>query len=100
MRARAAWSSAARVRARLSPLGLRRAEISPAFDMVDKITYLFYKYIMKTTTAGEHSINKVLNPYVDAGELAGAAALVWRDGRLAHVATIGRRDLRAGLPVE
>ena len=50
--------------------------------------------------AGENHINKVLNRYVDAGELAGAAALVWRDGRLAHIATIGRRDLRAGLPVE
>jgi CubicO group peptidase (beta-lactamase class C family) len=55
---------------------------------------------MKNATPGENHINKVLNRYVDAGELAGAAALVWRDGRLAHIATIGRRDLRAGLPVE
>ena len=37
---------------------------------------------------------------VEAGELAGAAALVWREGRVAQIATVGRRDLRAGLPVE
>ena len=42
----------------------------------------------------------MLNRSVDAGELAGAAALVWRDGRVAYIATVGRRDLRTGLPVE
>lgn len=37
---------------------------------------------------------------VAAGELAGAAALVWRPGQDAHVATVGRRDLRTGAPIE
>lgn len=37
---------------------------------------------------------------VEAGQLAGAAALVWRDGSIRHVAAVGRRDLASGLPVE
>jgi CubicO group peptidase (beta-lactamase class C family) len=37
---------------------------------------------------------------VDAGELAGAAALVWRGGRVAEIAAVGTRDLVSGLPVE
>jgi CubicO group peptidase (beta-lactamase class C family) len=37
---------------------------------------------------------------VDAGELAGAVALVWRDGEVADLAAVGRRDLASGLPVE
>ena len=37
---------------------------------------------------------------VDAGELAGAAALVWRDGAVRQSAAVGRRDLATGLPVE
>ena len=38
--------------------------------------------------------------YVDAGELAGAAALVWRHGEVLRTVTAGRRDLTMGLPVE
>src|SRR4051812_31821435 len=38
--------------------------------------------------------------HVDAGALAGAAALVWREGQVRHVVTIGRRDLANELPVE
>jgi CubicO group peptidase (beta-lactamase class C family) len=41
-----------------------------------------------------------LLPFVEAGELAGAAALVWRNGEMGHIATVGRRDLASGLPVE
>jgi CubicO group peptidase (beta-lactamase class C family) len=37
---------------------------------------------------------------VDAGELAGAAALVWRDGEVVWSAAVGRRDLESGLPIE
>jgi len=48
----------------------------------------------------ENSIEEALNRCVEAGELAGAAALVWRDGRVAEIATVGRRDLRTELPVE
>ena len=37
---------------------------------------------------------------VAAGELAGAAALVWRRGQGIRAATVGRRDLESGAPVE
>jgi len=49
---------------------------------------------------GEESIESVLLPHVEAGELAGAAALTWRDGAIQDIATVGRRDLQTGLPVE
>jgi CubicO group peptidase (beta-lactamase class C family) len=45
------------------------------------------------------SIRKALARHVDAGELAGAAALVWRDGEAA-VATVGTRDLVTRRPVQ
>jgi CubicO group peptidase (beta-lactamase class C family) len=45
-------------------------------------------------------IEDALLPGVEAGELAGAAALVWRNGSVRHVATVGRRDLVSGSPVE
>jgi CubicO group peptidase (beta-lactamase class C family) len=46
------------------------------------------------------SIESVLLPYVESGRLAGAAALTWRDGEIRDIATVGRRDLHMGLPVE
>jgi CubicO group peptidase (beta-lactamase class C family) len=46
------------------------------------------------------SIEPALRTFVDAGLLAGAATLVWRDGRVAHTATVGSRDLVTNLPVE
>jgi CubicO group peptidase (beta-lactamase class C family) len=45
------------------------------------------------------AVERAIRSLVDAGELAGAAALIWRDG-VARVATVGRRDLASGLPVE
>jgi len=45
-------------------------------------------------------IEDAMLPAVDSGELAGAAALVWRDGAIQQSAAVGRRDLRSGLPVE
>src|SRR6185436_2661346 len=45
-------------------------------------------------------IEDAILPSVEAGELAGAAALVWRDGTVLETATVGRRDLASGLPVE
>ncbi|MCV7173521.1 beta-lactamase family protein [Mycobacterium manitobense] len=36
---------------------------------------------------------------VDAGVLAGAVTLVWRDGRIEQVNEIGHRDIEAGLPM-
>jgi CubicO group peptidase (beta-lactamase class C family) len=47
-----------------------------------------------------NSIESALRAYVDAGTLAGAATLVWRDGRVVHTATLGSRDLVTNLPVE
>jgi CubicO group peptidase (beta-lactamase class C family) len=38
--------------------------------------------------------------FVEAGELAGAAALIWRNGTVPEVVTVGRRDLVSGLPVQ
>src|SRR5215217_6411472 len=47
----------------------------------------------------EQSIENVIRPLVDGGELAGAAALIWRDGAVV-TAAVGRRDLTTALPVE
>ena len=55
---------------------------------------------MSIERISEKSIETAIAPVVNAGELAGAAALVWRNGQVADVATLGRRDLRTGLPVE
>ena len=51
---------------------------------------------MKTENTVEIAIRRL----VDAGELAGAAALAWRDGEVVDVAAVGCRDLASGLPVE
>ncbi|HET6897232.1 MAG TPA: serine hydrolase domain-containing protein [Vicinamibacteria bacterium] len=48
----------------------------------------------------EEAIAEAIRGTVAAGELAGAAALVWRKGEGTRVATVGRRDLRSGAPVE
>jgi CubicO group peptidase (beta-lactamase class C family) len=49
---------------------------------------------------GKNPIENALLPEVEAGHFAGAAALVWRNGAIRHVAAVGRRDLVSGLPVE
>jgi CubicO group peptidase (beta-lactamase class C family) len=46
------------------------------------------------------STQDLLALYVELGELAGAAVLIWRDGRVIDVAAVGKRDLITGLPVE
>jgi len=55
---------------------------------------------MKPSITRENDLFPALNRFVEAGELAGAVALVWRDGRVAELATVGRRDLESGRPVE
>ena len=45
-------------------------------------------------------ISEVLRGQSEAGAFSGAAALVWRRGRIEHKAAIGRRDVRSGAPVE
>ncbi|HKW02572.1 MAG TPA: serine hydrolase domain-containing protein [Vicinamibacterales bacterium] len=44
-------------------------------------------------------ISRTIQTYVDAGTLAGAATLVWRDEAVVHRSTTGCRDLETGLPV-
>jgi CubicO group peptidase (beta-lactamase class C family) len=46
------------------------------------------------------TIEAAIRTNVEAGQLAGAAALVWREGAVQQVATVGRRELVTGLPVE
>ena len=47
-----------------------------------------------------NTVEDAILRYVDTGQLAGAAALVWRDGEVRQAVTAGRRDLTSGLPVE
>src|SRR6476661_8926031 len=49
---------------------------------------------------GKNPIEEALRTSVETGQLAGAAALVWREGAIRQIATVGRRDLALGLPVE
>ena len=46
-----------------------------------------------------NSIEEMLKQVVDAGQLGGAATLVWRSGR-ASVVTAGRRNLATNAPIE
>jgi len=48
----------------------------------------------------EKSAEIVISKLVDAGELAGAVALTWRDGEVVDVAAVGRRNLASGLRIE
>jgi CubicO group peptidase (beta-lactamase class C family) len=48
----------------------------------------------------DKSIEAAISRYVDAGELAGAATLVWRQGHVLHTAAVGTRDLPSRLPIE
>jgi CubicO group peptidase (beta-lactamase class C family) len=47
----------------------------------------------------EAAVETAIKRYVDAGELAGAAMLVWRGGE-ARTLCVGRRDLETRRPVE
>jgi CubicO group peptidase (beta-lactamase class C family) len=49
---------------------------------------------------GEDPIEDAIGAIVDAGALAGAATLVWRDGGVIQASATGWRDVGAGLPVE
>ena len=48
----------------------------------------------------EDPILTCIGSIVDAGELAGAATLVWRAGKIVHSACVGWRDVKANLPIE
>lgn len=49
---------------------------------------------------GEDLITDAIRTMVDEGSLAGAATLVWQDGRLLQAAGVGWRDITSRLPVE
>jgi len=48
----------------------------------------------------EKPIEEAISRHVDEGQLAGAAALVWRRGEISETVAVGRRDLATGLPVK
>jgi CubicO group peptidase (beta-lactamase class C family) len=50
--------------------------------------------------AGLAAIGPSLQKVVEAGDLAGAVTLVWRNGEIAKVDTIGFRDLEAKAPMQ
>ncbi len=49
---------------------------------------------------GEEPITAIINKFVYAGSLAGAATLVWQDGKIIQVACAGWRDIELKLPIE
>lgn len=48
----------------------------------------------------EDPIETAIESMVNAGALAGAATLVWRDGKVIQTAAVGWRDVEARLPME
>jgi CubicO group peptidase (beta-lactamase class C family) len=64
------------------------------------ISILYMSYKISSSNTGSDPIGAALQAYVDAGTLAGAATLVWRRGHVDQTASVGRRDLATGLPVE
>ena len=46
------------------------------------------------------AVEDMLAQTVSAGELAGAATLTWREGRVVQAAAVGWRDIAGGLPIE
>ena len=49
---------------------------------------------------GEDPIASAIGAIVNAGVLAGAATLVWRNGKVIQTASVGWRDMEAKLPME
>ena len=49
--------------------------------------------------SGEDLIAEAIGAAVEAGELAGAVTLVWRDGAEVQACAVGRRDIESGLPM-
>ncbi|HET9866206.1 MAG TPA: serine hydrolase domain-containing protein, partial [Nitrospira sp.] len=48
----------------------------------------------------EDPIATAIGSFVNAGALAGAATLIWRDGKLVQTTCVGWRDVDARLPIE
>lgn len=56
--------------------------------------------IQKNDGAARPRIETAVLPEIEAGRLAGAAAMIWRDGEVIEATALGRRDLTSGLPVQ
>jgi CubicO group peptidase (beta-lactamase class C family) len=50
--------------------------------------------------SGKDPMATAMAAFVERGALAGAATLVWRDGRVVQTAAVGWRDMEARLPIE
>jgi CubicO group peptidase (beta-lactamase class C family) len=50
--------------------------------------------------SAKNSIETLIQQHVNAGDIAGAAALIWRDGKVSQVGAAGVRDLDSALPIE
>lgn len=46
------------------------------------------------------SVPSALQPFVDGGALSGIVSVAWRDGEVAQVNTLGKRDLESGAPMQ
>ena len=49
---------------------------------------------------GNDPIATMIRAFVDAGALAGAATLIWRDGQIVQTAAVGWRDVEDRLPLQ
>jgi CubicO group peptidase (beta-lactamase class C family) len=56
--------------------------------------------ITDTVIAETDPVQVAIQAHVEAGHLAGASTLVWRDGQIVQRAVVGRRDLEDALPIE
>jgi CubicO group peptidase (beta-lactamase class C family) len=89
----------------LLPFGLFRGDATFSLATAYKIVHLFYKFNTnwrrrRTVVVKTNQIEAALSPVIDAGGLAGAAALCWRNGTVRHIVAVGKRDLDSGLPVD
>jgi CubicO group peptidase (beta-lactamase class C family) len=50
--------------------------------------------------SAKNPIATAIESLVEAGAFAGAATLIWRDGQIDQIATVGWRDVEARLPIE
>src|SRR5262245_31371099 len=55
---------------------------------------------MTSTLSTEDAIATALAAFVDAGTIAGAATLAWRNGEVIQTSAVGWRDIGRRLPIE
>jgi CubicO group peptidase (beta-lactamase class C family) len=77
------FTAPARAQLAPAPLSLPRGEAQAAGFSPEKLT----------------AIDRLLQTAIDKKQIAGGAALVARNGKLVHLATIGKQDAEAGIPI-